>query len=53
MPVGVGVGVGEGTVPGVGVGVALDGTEPAEVEAEPLPPHEASISERASIARQV
>ena len=51
---GVGVGEGEGTVPGVGVGVALgEGRLLAEVEEDPLPPHEASISEIASIARQV
>src|SRR6478672_1506140 len=47
LPVGVGVGEGEGTVPGVGLGVgdALEGSELAEVEEEPFPPHEASIRE--------
>jgi len=53
---GVGVGEGEGAVPGVGLGVgdALgEGRELAEVEEEPFPPHEASIREIASIARQV
>ena len=55
LPVGVGVGEGEGTVPGVGLGVgdALGaGAELAEVEAEPFPPQEASIRERASMAEQ-
>lgn len=50
------MGEGEGPVPGVGLGVgdALgDGRELAEVEAEPVPPHDASIKERASTARQV
>jgi hypothetical protein len=61
---GVGVGVGDGAVPGVGLGVvpgvglgvgdALgEGRLLAAVEAEPVPPHDASIKERASIARQV
>ena len=50
----VGVGVGEGAGPGVGVGDALgDGTELAEVEAEPPPPHEASNKDSARIAEQV
>jgi hypothetical protein len=52
----VGVGVGEGAVPGVGLGVgdALgEGRELADVKEEPFPPHDASIRERASIAKQV
>src|SRR5438270_13869278 len=50
LPVGVGVGVGEGPVPGVGVGVAFDDdTELAELEEEPLPPHDVSIRHRAKI----
>jgi hypothetical protein len=39
---------------GLGVGVALvDGSELAEVEEEPLPPHEASSNDSARIAEQV
>jgi hypothetical protein len=56
VPVGVGVGDGEGAVPGVGLGVGdalLDGRELAEVEEEPLPPHEASSNDSARIAEQV
>jgi len=54
--VGVGVGEGEGAVPGVGLGVGValvDGSELAEVEEEPLPPHEASSNDSARIAEQV